>query len=53
MKENFEKCFDMLLKHKGGFVIHLENPGGATNLGVAKQVMQEFTNQTNFYSYTL
>ena len=42
MKDNFDKCFDMLLKHEGGFVNHPEDPGGATNLGVTKRVMQEF-----------
>ena len=41
-KENFDKCFDLLLKHEGGFVNHPEDPGGATNLGVTKRVMQEF-----------
>jgi len=42
MKNNFDKCFEMLLKHEGGFVNHPEDPGGATNLGVTKRVMQEF-----------
>ena len=32
----------MLLKHEGGFVNHPEDPGGATNLGVTKRVMQQF-----------
>ena len=32
----------MLLKHEGGFVNHPEDPGGATNLGVTKRVMQKF-----------
>ena len=41
-KKNFDKCFDMLLKHEGGFVNHPEDPGGATNLGVTKRVMQQF-----------
>ena len=42
MKDNFEKCFDMLLTHEGGFVNYLEDPCGATNLGVTKRVMQDF-----------
>ena len=42
MKNNFDKCFDMLLAHEGGFVNHPEDPGGATNLGVTKRVMQQF-----------
>lgn len=41
-KKNFDRCFDMLLKHEGGFVNHPEDPGGATNFGVTKRVMQEF-----------
>ena len=32
----------MLLKHEGGFVDHPKDPGGVTNLGVTKRVMQEF-----------
>ena len=32
----------MLLKHEGGFVNHLEDPGEAKKLGVTKRVMQEF-----------
>ena len=42
MKDNFDKCFDMLLKHEGGFVNHWKDPGGATNLGVTKRVMLEY-----------
>ena len=42
MKDNFGKFFKMLLKHEGGFINHPEDPGGATNLGVTKRVMQEF-----------
>ena len=51
MKDNFEKCFDMLLKHEGGFMNNPEDPGGATNLCVTERVVQEFTNQTDFYSF--
>ena len=42
MNNNFDKCFEMLLKHQVGFVNHPEDPGGATNLGVTKRVMQGF-----------
>ena len=42
MKDNFEKCSNMLLNYEGGFISHPEDPGGATNLGVTKPVMQEF-----------
>ena len=42
MKDNFDKCFEMLLKHEGGFVNHPEDPAGATNLGVTKGTMQQY-----------
>ena len=35
----------MLLTHEGGFANHRDDPGGATNLGVTKRVMQEFLGQ--------
>ena len=46
MKDNFDKCFEMLLKHEGGFVNHLEDLGGATNLDGTKRMMQEFLGST-------
>lgn len=42
MKDNFDKCFDMLLTHEGGFVNHPEDPAGATNLGVTKGTLQQY-----------
>lgn len=42
MKDNFEKCLEMLLVHEGGFVNHPSDPGGMTNLGVTKQTWQEW-----------
>jgi lysozyme family protein len=42
MKENFEKCLEMLLKHEGGFVNHPQDPGGMTNLGVTKRTLEEY-----------
>jgi len=38
MKQNFDKCLEMLLHHEGGFVNHPKDPGGMTNLGVTKAV---------------
>lgn len=42
MKDNFEQCLAMLLKHEGGFVNHPKDPGGMTNLGVTKKVWEEW-----------
>ena len=42
MRKNFDKCFEMLLAHEGGFVNHPEDPGGATNLGVTKRTLQNY-----------
>ena len=42
MKDNFDKCFEMLLKHEGAFVNRPEDPDGATNLCVTKRVMHVF-----------
>jgi lysozyme family protein len=36
MKENWEQCFALVLKHEGGFVDHPKDPGGMTNLGVTR-----------------
>ena len=40
--ENWEKAFQAVLKHEGGFVNHPKDPGGMTNLGVTKKVWEEF-----------
>ena len=42
MNENWEKSFQMVLKHEGGFVNNPKDPGGMTNLGVTKKVWEEF-----------
>lgn len=43
MKENFDYCFNQVLKHEGGFVNHPKDPGGMTNLGVTKRVWETWT----------
>jgi lysozyme family protein len=42
MKQNFDKCLAILLKHEGGYVNHPSDPGGMTNLGVTKRVWEEW-----------
>ena len=42
MKENFDECLSMLLKHEGGYVNHPRDPGGETNLGVTRKVWEEW-----------
>ena len=40
MKENYDKCLEMILHHEGGYVNHPKDPGGETNLGVTKRVYE-------------
>jgi lysozyme family protein len=42
MNSNFEACLKNLLIHEGGYVNHPSDPGGMTNLGVTKQVWEEW-----------
>ena len=42
MKENFDKCLEMLLHHEGGFINHPRDPGGMTNLGVTRHVYERW-----------
>jgi lysozyme family protein len=37
MKENWEQCFALVLKHEGGYVNNPKDPGGMTNLGVTRK----------------
>lgn len=46
MKENWEKAFEMVLKHEGGYVNNPKDPGGMTNLGVTKRVWEEYVGRT-------
>ena len=42
MKDNFEQCLALVLKHEGGYVNNPKDPGGMTNLGVTKKVWEEY-----------
>ena len=42
MKENWDKCFQLVLKSEGGYVNNPKDPGGMTNLGVTKRVWEEY-----------
>jgi len=42
MTDNFDKCLELLLVHEGNFVNHPSDPGGMTNLGVTKAVLEEW-----------
>ena len=42
MQSNFNTCLEKLLVHEGNFVDHPADPGGMTNLGVTKQVWEEW-----------
>ena len=42
MQENWDKSFEMVLKHEGGFVNHPKDPGGMTNLGVTKAAWEGY-----------
>ena len=53
MKENFQKCLEMILHHEGGYVNHPRDPGGETNLGVTKRVYQEWGGTKNMRDLTV
>jgi lysozyme family protein len=42
MKDNWDECFAMVLKHEGGYVNHPKDPGGMTNLGVTKRAWEQY-----------
>jgi lysozyme family protein len=42
MKDNFDDCLKMLLRHEGGYVNHPKDPGGETNLGVTRKVWEQW-----------
>jgi len=34
---NFDKCFELLMKHEGGYVFDKRDPGGETKYGISKR----------------
>ncbi len=46
MKENFDKCYALVIANEGGFVDHPKDPGGMTNLGVTKANWEAFLNRS-------
>jgi lysozyme family protein len=42
MNRNWDKCFDMVIVHEGGYVDNPADPGGATNLGCTKAVWEQY-----------
>ena len=42
MKANFDAALKAILHHEGGYIFHKDDPGGMTNLGVTKNVWEEW-----------
>jgi lysozyme family protein len=42
MRENWGDCFEMVLKHEGGYVNDPRDPGGRTNLGVTQRAWEAY-----------
>jgi lysozyme family protein len=42
MKNSWDRAFDMVIAHEGGYVDHPNDPGGATNLGCTQAVWEQF-----------
>ena len=45
MKENFDKCFALIIGNEGGFVDNPKDPGGMTNLGVTRRNWEVYLNR--------
>ena len=42
MKQSWDRIFEWIIKHEGGFVNHKDDPGGMTNLGVTRKVWSDW-----------
>jgi lysozyme family protein len=45
VKDNFDKCFALVIDDEGGFVDHPKDPGGMTNLGVTRRNWEFYLNR--------
>ena len=45
MKENFDKCFALIIQDEGGYVNNPRDPGGRTNLGVTQRNWEAYLNR--------
>jgi len=45
VKDNFDKCFALVIADEGGFVDHPKDPGGMTNLGVTRKNWGAYLNR--------
>lgn len=39
---HFDRCFELLMRHEGGYVNNPHDPGGETNYGITKRVAVDF-----------
>jgi len=46
VKENFDKCFALVLQNEGGYVNNPHDPGGRTNLGVTQRNWEVYLNRS-------
>lgn len=42
MNRNWDKAFESVIVHEGGYVDNSQDPGGATNLGCTKAVWEQY-----------
>jgi len=45
MRENFNKCLEMVLVHEGGYVNNKNDRGGMTNLSVTRRVYEDWVDR--------
>jgi lysozyme family protein len=47
MQDNWDKSFEMVLVHEGGYVNDPRDPGGRTNLGVTQKAWEAYWNRSS------